>query len=116
MEADWPEYVARTARMLNEFSGDKTPGVVWRIILGFRIDIVKKRQLTEYAVFNSIDGIVCRARKEVIYVCLCGCFGNMCTCIYCVLYFLYCVFLLFLLCIVIIIIITIIIIFVELLM
>ena len=22
----------------------------------------------------------------------CGCFGNMCTCIYCVLYFLYCVF------------------------
>jgi uncharacterized membrane protein len=25
-------------------------------------------------------------------VCMCGCFGNMCTCIYCVLYFLYCLF------------------------
>ena len=30
---------------------------------------------------------------------MCGCFGNMCTCIYCVLYCLYCVFVLFLLCI-----------------
>ena len=27
---------------------------------------------------------------------MCGCFGNMCTCIDCVLYCLYCVFLLFL--------------------
>jgi hypothetical protein len=26
---------------------------------------------------------------------MCGCFGNMCTCIYCVLYILYCVFVLF---------------------
>ena len=26
---------------------------------------------------------------------ICGCFGNMCTCIYCVLYCLYCVFVLF---------------------
>jgi hypothetical protein len=32
-------------------------------------------------------------------VCMCGCFGNMCTCIYCVLYCLYCVFVLFRLCI-----------------
>ena len=30
---------------------------------------------------------------------MCGCFGNMCTCVYCVLYFLYCVFVLFRLCI-----------------
>jgi hypothetical protein len=30
---------------------------------------------------------------------ICGCFGNMCTCIYCVLYCLYCVFVLFDLCI-----------------
>jgi hypothetical protein len=29
---------------------------------------------------------------------VCGCFGNMCTCIYCVLYCLYCVFVLFRLC------------------
>ena len=34
---------------------------------------------------------------------MCGCFGNMCTCIYCVLYCLYCVFVLFCLCILIII-------------
>ena len=32
-------------------------------------------------------------------VLLCGCFGNMCTCIYCVLYCVYCVFVLFRLCI-----------------
>jgi hypothetical protein len=32
-------------------------------------------------------------------VCMCGCFGNMHTCIYCVLYCLYCVFVLFNLCI-----------------
>ena len=30
---------------------------------------------------------------------MCGCFGNMRTCIYCVLYCLYCVFVLFRLCI-----------------
>ena len=30
---------------------------------------------------------------------VCGCSGNMCTCIYCVLYCLYCVFVLFRLCI-----------------
>jgi hypothetical protein len=29
---------------------------------------------------------------------MCGCFGNMCTCIYCVLYFVYCVLVLFRLC------------------
>jgi hypothetical protein len=29
---------------------------------------------------------------------LCGCFGNMCICIYCVLYCLYCVFVLFRVC------------------
>ena len=29
-------------------------------------------------------------------VCMSGCFGNMCTCIYCALYCLYCVFVLFL--------------------
>ena len=29
---------------------------------------------------------------------MCGCFGNMCTGIYCVLYCLYCVFVLFRLC------------------
>jgi hypothetical protein len=29
---------------------------------------------------------------------MCGCFGNMCTCIYCVLYYFYCVFVLFRLC------------------
>jgi len=29
---------------------------------------------------------------------MCGCFGNMCTCLYCVLYCLYRVFVLFLLC------------------
>jgi len=27
--------------------------------------------------------------------CMWGCFGNMCTCVYCVLYCLYCVFVLF---------------------
>ena len=32
-------------------------------------------------------------------VCVCRCFGNMCSCIYCVLYCLYCVFVLFRLCI-----------------
>jgi hypothetical protein len=40
-----------------------------------------------------------------VWVCVCvgfvmrGCFGNMCTCIYCVLYCLDCVFVLFRLCI-----------------
>ena len=30
---------------------------------------------------------------------MCGCFGNMCNCIYSVLYYSYCVFVLFCLCI-----------------
>jgi hypothetical protein len=52
-EADWPEYVASTVQMLNGFSGDKTPGVFRRIILGLRIDISEKRQPAEYTVFNN---------------------------------------------------------------
>jgi len=31
--------------MLNAISGEKTPGVVWRIKFGLRIDIIKKRQV-----------------------------------------------------------------------
>jgi len=35
----------------------------------------------------------------LVTVCVGGCFGNMCTCIYCVSYCPYCVFVLFYLCI-----------------
>jgi len=42
--------------------------------------------------------ISCVAKMRLM-VCMCGCFGNMCTCVYCVLYCLYCIFLLFILCI-----------------
>ena len=42
------------------FSGEKTPGVVWRIKLGIRIDIRKKRQPAEYTVFYIVDGIAYR--------------------------------------------------------
>jgi len=41
--------------------------------------------------------------NELVCVCVgfvtCGCFGNMCPCIYCILHCLYCVFVLFHLCI-----------------
>jgi len=43
-------------------------------------------------------GVSCTAVVLTCFV-MCGCFGNMCVCIYCVLYCLYCVFLLFRLCI-----------------
>jgi len=42
---------------------------------------------------------VCVCVGFVMYVCMCGYFGNMCTSIYCVLYCLYCVIVLFRLCI-----------------
>jgi hypothetical protein len=45
--------------------------------------------------------IWCVSCTVVVLTCfvMCGCFGNMCTCIYCILYRLYCVFVSFLLCI-----------------
>jgi hypothetical protein len=65
--------------MLNEFSGDKTPGVVWKIILCLRIDIIKKRQPAQYTVFNNVGGIVyrdCTVRSSDLFlvglfVCFC---------------------------------------------
>jgi len=43
--------------------------------------------------------LTCFVMCECVGFVMCGCFGNMCTCIYCVLHCLYCVFLLFPLCI-----------------
>jgi hypothetical protein len=44
--------------------------------------------------------LFCNVRVSVcVGFVMCGCFGNMCTCIYYVLYCLYCVFVLFRLCI-----------------
>jgi len=42
--------------------------------------------------------LFCNMWVSNVWVCICvgfvtcGCFGNMCTCIYCILYCLYCVF------------------------
>ena len=45
-----------------------------------------------FNLFFNVWGSVCVG----MFWQLCGCFGNMCPCIYCVLYYLYCVFVLFL--------------------
>jgi hypothetical protein len=53
--------------MLNAFSGEETPGVVWRIKLGLRIYINKKMQPAEYTVFYRLDGVVykdCASRRS----------------------------------------------------
>ena len=40
----------------------------------------------------GITTIISRVSKMRLMVCICGCFGNVCTCVYWVLYCLYCVF------------------------
>ena len=47
--------------------------------------------------FHHSDYQYCTVVVLTCFV-MCGCFQNICTCIYCVLYCLYCVFVLFLLC------------------
>ena len=97
-EADWPEYVARTARMLIAFSGGKTPGVVWRIKLGLRTDISKKRQSADYTVFYNVGGIVyrdCAVRRSDfvfhwLFVCFWGGVFVICVLVFTVFFILRC--------------------------
>ena len=63
---------------------------------------------TKVRMYRGCFNLFCNVGSTRKYVCtvvvltcfiMCGCFGNMCTCIYCVLYCLYYVFALFRLCI-----------------
>ena len=52
--------------------------------------------LTCFVMYVCVCVCMCGFCNVCVY--MCGCFGNMCTCIYSVLYCLYCVFVLFRLC------------------
>jgi hypothetical protein len=69
--------------------------------LGTKVPRTLGRLYTEGTCFYC-DYFICRVSYTVVVLTsfvMCGCFGSMCTCIYCDLYCLYCVFLLFRLCI-----------------
>jgi hypothetical protein len=86
--------------MLTAFSGEETPGVVWRIKLGLRVHISKRRQPAEYTVFYNVDGIVYKdsavRRSDLLFLdfFVCFCVGVFIICVlvfivFCIVSFMY---------------------------